>query len=358
MVSEVNRNCQKKGEKKMQKGIFKQLKSIAIGSIICLGAAQSQAVTINGAGASFPAPVYRVWTYSFGEKSGNTINYQSLGSGAGIAQIKGKTVDFGATDEPLEKEELDKNNLFQFPMLMGGVVPVVNLPGMKDGDLKLTPELLADIFLGKIKQWNDDEIMKLNPGLKIASIPVTVAHRSDGSGTTWIFTNYLTKVSKEWADKAGCGKAVKWPAGIGGQKNPGVVNVVKKTVGAIGYVEYTYAVESKLSCVSLKNKSGSFVKPSMESFRAAGENADWKNAPGFYMVLTDQAGEKSWPITGVTYILLQKKPSDKAKASEMVKYFKWCFKDGAAMAQKLNYVPIPESVANLAEAGLKENISE
>ena len=345
-----------KQEEEMQEGIFKALKIIAAGSILSFGTAQSQALTLNGAGASFPAPVYRVWTYTFAEKSGNTINYQSLGSGAGIAQIKSKTVDFGATDEPLVKEELDKNNLFQFPMLMGGVVPVVNLPGIKSGDLKLTPELLAKVYLGKIKQWNDDEIMKLNPSLKIASIPVTVAHRSDGSGTTWIFTNYLTKVSKEWADNVGCGKAVKWPVGIGGQKNPGVVNVVKKTVGAIGYVEYTYAVEAGMCCVSLQNQSGAFVKPAMESFRAAGENADWKNAPGFYMVLTNQPGEKSWPITGVTYILLQKKQPDAAKADEMLKYFAWCLKEGSELAVKLNYVPMPESVVSLIDAGLKENI--
>ncbi|OGV35047.1 MAG: phosphate ABC transporter substrate-binding protein PstS [Lentisphaerae bacterium GWF2_45_14] len=324
--------------------------------VLCFGALTSQALTLNGAGASFPAPVYRVWTYTYAEKSGNTINYQSLGSGAGISQIKSKTVDFGATDEPLKKEELDKNNLFQFPVLMGGVVPVANLPGVKKGDLKLTPGLLAKIYLGKIKKWNDDEIMKLNPSLKIASIPITVTHRSDGSGTTWIFTNYLAKVSKEWADNVGCGKAVKWPAGIGGQKNPGIVSVVKKIVGAIGYVEYTYAVESGLSCVSLQNKSGYFVKPDMESFRAAGENADWKKAPGFYMILTEQPGEKSWPITGVTYILLQKEQPDAAKAGEMLKYFEWCFKNGSALALKLNYVPMPESVTSLVMEGLRENI--
>jgi phosphate transport system substrate-binding protein len=330
------------------KSILKKALGLAASGIIGMTCAEATAETLNGAGASFPAPVYRIWTYSYGKKTGTKVNYQSVGSGAGIAQIKAKTVDFGASDKPLKKEDLDKAGLIQFPMLMGGVVPVVNLPGVNSNSLKLTPELLADIFLGKIKKWNDPAIKKLNPNLHLMSYPITVVHRSDGSGT-WIFTNYLSKVSKEWNDKVGCGKAVKWPVGVGGQKNPGVVNTVKKVKGSIGYTEYTYATEAKLDIFELKNKAGKFVKPSMDSFQSAGANADWNNAPGFRMVLTDQPGEKSWPITGVTYILVYKDQKNAAKAKEMLKYFSWCYKDGAEMASRLNYVPIPESVVKLVK---------
>lgn len=318
-----------------------------VASVVAVMAVMSGAtafgLTINGAGASFPAPVYRPWTYMYQKESGVRINYQSVGSGAGIRQIKAKTVDFGASDKPLKEKELQEAGLIQFPMLMGGVVPVFNLPGVKA--LNLSGELLADIFLGKVTKWNDAAIKKLNAGVSLPDMTITVVHRSDGSGTTWIFTNYLCKVSKEWSDGPGNGKAVKWPCGLGGQKNPGVANNVMKSKGSIGYVEYTYATEAKLSMVSLKNKAGNVVAPNMDTFSAAGANADWDNAPGFFMVLTDQPGAKSWPITGVTYILVHKDQPDMKKAEEMLKYFNWCYSaKGATIAKNLNYVPMPEGV--------------
>ena len=318
-------------------------------------AVMAAGATINGAGASFPAPVYTPWTYTYTKATGTQVNYQSVGSGAGIAQIKAKTVDFAGSDNPLKKEDLEKNGLVQFPMLMGGVVTVVNLPGVKPGELKLSGSVLADIYLGKIKKWDDAAIKALNPGVALPSLPVTTVHRSDGSGTTWIFTNYLSKVSEEWAKGPGCDKDVKWPGGIGGQKNPGVANSVMKTVGSIGYVEYTYAVEAKMAYTALQNKNGKFVNPSIETFTAAGASADWKSAPGFYMVLTEQPGDKTWPITGASYILLQKDQPDAEKAKEMFKYFEWCFsKEAAKTAAELNYVPMPDNVVSMIKEEWKK----
>ena len=313
-------------------------------------------VTVNGAGASFPAPLYGKWTYTYNQASGNTFNYQSVGSGAGIAQIKAKTVDFGASDDPLKPEELDAAGLMQFPMVMGGVVPTVNIPGIQTGQLKLTGPVLADIFLGKIKKWDDEAIKSINAGVTIPSLPITVVHRSDGSGTTWIFTNYLSKVSEDWKNGPGNDKDVKWPIGIGGQKNPGVANGVQKTIGAIGYVEYAYAVEAKLPFVSLKNKDGNFAVPSAESFKAAGASADWANAKNFYMVLTEQGGAESWPISGATYILVYKEQADLAKAKEMFKFFNWCLDDGDKTAVELHYIPMPDSVVKLIKDAWKANI--
>ena len=315
------------------------------------------AETLNGAGASFPAPVYRVWTYNYKKAEKVKVNYQSVGSGAGINQIKSKTVDFGASDKPLKKAELDKSGLIQFPMLMGGVVVVANVPGIGNNQLKLDGQTLADIFSGKITKWDDPKIVAMNKGLNIPSIPITVVHRSDGSGTTWIFTNYLCKVSKSWKEKIGNGKAVKWPVGIGGQKNPGVANNVKRVSGGIGYIEYTYAVESRIPTIMLKNKNSKFVKPNLNSFQAAGANADWENAPGYYMVLTNQPGANSWPITGVTYILIYKKQPSTAKAKSLLKYFSWCYTQGAHTAAKLQYVPIPNKVAKMVINGWKKQIS-
>ena len=312
--------------------------------------------TVNGAGASFPAPLYGKWTYTYNQASGNTFNYQSVGSGAGIAQIKAKTVDFGASDDPLKPAVLDESGLMQFPMVMGGVVPIVNLPGVKGGELKLTGPVLANIFLGKIAKWDDAAIKDLNPGLSLPSIPITVVHRSDGSGTTWIFTNYLAKVSEDWKNGPGNDKDVKWPVGIGGQKNPGVANGVVKTVGGIGYVEYAYAVEAKLSYASLQNKAGKFVKPNAESFKASAANADWEKAPGFYMVLTEQDGEQSWPISGATYILVYKEQADLAKAKEMFKFFAWALDEGDKTAEELHYIPMPDNVVKLIKASWKANI--
>ena len=314
------------------------------------------AETINGAGASFPEPVYRVWTYNYQKASGTRINYQSVGSGAGINQIKSKTVDFGATDNPLKQEELDKDGLLQFPMLMGGVVVIVNVPGITTNQLKLDGETVANIFLGNIKKWNDKAIADLNPGVKLPDIKINVVHRSDSSGTTWIFTDYLAKVSAEWKKDVGCDKSVKWPVGIGGQKNPGVCNNVKNIEGAIGYVEYTYALETKIPTIMLKNRDGNFVKPEISTFQAAGANADWKNAQAFYMELNDQPGKDSWPITGATFILIYKNQGNKAKAEAMLKYFKWCFTEGAQSATNLKYVPIPENVFNLVKSAWDKSV--
>ncbi|QSH40017.1 phosphate ABC transporter substrate-binding protein PstS [Lentisphaerota bacterium ZTH] len=329
---------------------MKKLLITAATAVIAVTGLNAFATTLNGAGASFPAPVYRVWTYNYKKTTDVRVNYQSVGSGAGINQIRAKTVDFGASDKPLKKAELDKYGLVQFPMLMGGVVVVVNIPGVKTNQLKLDGSTLAAIFLGKIRKWDDPAITKLNPGIKIPAVPITVVHRSDSSGTTWIFTNYLTKVSKEWASQVGNGKAVKWPVGIGGQKNPGVCNNVFKVRGSIGYVEYTYAFESKLATVCLKNQAGNFVKPELKAFQAAGASADWKNAPGYYMVLTDQPGKNSWPITGVTYILIYKAQKELAKAQELLKYFKWCYNQGATTAVQMHYVPIPKNVVSMVTA--------
>ena len=315
------------------------------------------AETINGAGASFPEPVYRVWTYNYQKASGTRINYQSVGSGAGINQIKSKTVDFGASDNPLKLEELEKSGLTQFPMLMGGVVVIVNVPGIANNQLKLDGETLANIFLGNIKNWNDNAIAKLNTDAQLPELPITVVHRSDGSGTTWIFTDYLTKVSANWKKDVGCEKSVKWPVGIGGQKNPGVCTNVKKVNGAIGYVEYTYAVESKIPTAMLKNRDGNFVKPEISAFQAAGANADWQNAPAFYMELNDQPGKNSWPITGATFILIYKNQQNKAKAEAMLKYFKWCFTEGSQSATNLKYVPIPENVFNLIKSAWDKSVT-
>ena len=335
------------------------MKHVKAAIAIFAGAATMTAFSgtvVNGAGASFPAPLYGKWTYTYNQASGNQFNYQSVGSGAGIAQIKAKTVDFGASDDPLKPEVLEAAGLMQFPMVMGGVVPVVNLPGVKAGQLKLTGPVLADIFLGKITKWDDPALKALNPDFNIPSLPITVVHRSDGSGTTWIFTNYLSKVSDSWKNGPGNDKDVKWPCGLGGQKNPGVANSVQKTIGAIGYVEYAYALETKLPYVSLKNKDGNFVAPNAETFKASAASADWANAKNFYMVLTEQAGEKSWPISGATYILIYKDQADSAKAKEMLKFFTWCLDDGDKTAEELHYIPMPDNVVKLIKDAWKAEV--
>jgi phosphate transport system substrate-binding protein len=304
---------------------------------------------LNGAGATFPYPVYAKWAEKYAKEKGIRLNYQSIGSGGGIKQIKAKTVDFGASDAPLKAKDLDAVGLMQFPMVMGGVVPVVNVPGIKAGELKLEPKVLADIYLGKIKHWNDKAIKADNPGLKLPSKPITVVHRSDGSGTTWIYTNYLTKVSKEWAKKVGNDKAVAWPTGVGGKGNEGVASYVKRIKGSIGYVEYAYALQNKMSYAKLRNHDGHYVAPTSENFQAAAAGADWHNAPGFYMVLTDQPGKNSWPITGATFILVYKKQEKPAVAKEVLKFFDWSYHHGGKMAESLDYVPMPASVISLVE---------
>ena len=304
---------------------------------------------INGAGASFPYPLYSHWAYEYNSLTGVKLNYQSIGSGGGIAQIKAKTVDFGASDAPMKADELDKFGLVQFPMVIGGVVPVVNIPGIKPGELKLTADLLADIFLGKITAWNAPAITKINPGLKIPGKAITVVHRADGSGTTWIFTNYLDKVSAEWHQKAGTGKAVDWPTGVGGKGNEGVAAYVQRISGSVGYVEFAYALQNSMSHVMLKNREGNFVGPTIETFQAAAANADWKNAPGYYLVLTDQLGAKSWPITGASFILVYKKQEKPAQSKLLFPFFDWCFRHGAETAEKLHYVPIPLNVVEMVQ---------
>jgi phosphate transport system substrate-binding protein len=322
----------------------KYLTSIAL-SIVAVISTYGADITLNGAGASFPAPVYQVWTYAYTQITPDVkVNYQSLGSGAGINQIKAGTVDFGGTDNPLTPEEQSEANLVQFPMLTGGVVLIVNLPELKSTELKLDQKTLSDIFLGNIKVWNDPAIAALNPEVKLSKTKITVVHRSDSSGTSFIFTDYLSKISPEWKEKVGTGAAVKWPVGIGGQKNPGVCNNVAKIKGSIGYTEYTYAVEAKLKCVTLKNKDGKFVAPTPKTFSASASGADWENAKGYYMVLTDTEGEDSWPITGITYILIQKDAPDKEKQQALYKYFNWCLTSGANSASKLNYVPLPKNL--------------
>jgi len=311
------------------------------------------AITLNGAGASFPAPVYQLWTYAYTQSGKATVNYQSLGSGAGLSQIKAGTVDFAGTDSPLTAEQQAETGLVQFPMLTGGVVVIVNVPGVKSGELKLSRAVLSDIFLGRITNWNDPAIAKINPGVRLPKdLKITVVRRSDSSGTTFIFTDYLSKISGEWKNAIGAGSSVKWPVGIGGQKNPGVCNNVAKSRGSIGYTEYTYAVEAKLNCVQLENRAGTFIAPTAKSFAASAANADWKNAPGFLMMLTDQPGAESWPITGVTYILIRK-DADAGTQAALKDYFNWCFTEGASSAARLNYVPIPENVVSLIREKLQ-----
>ena len=336
----------KKGKKKMKK--ITNLAMAAAAVLTVTGCSDSNKTTLNGAGASFPAPVYQSWTHSYTQTtSGVQVNYQSLGSGAGLNQIKAGTVDFAGSDNPLTLEEKEAAGLVQFPMLTGGVVVIVNIPGVNNNQLKLSRKNLADIYLGKITRWNDPQLLKDNPGLP--DLAITVVRRADASGTSFIFTNYLNKISAEWKQVAGCGSSVKWPVGIGGQKNPGVCNNIAKIKGAIGYTEYTYAVEAKLAMAQLENKAGNFIAPTVDNFTAGAAAADWKNAPGYYMVLTDQAGEKSYPILGVTYILFRKDLAADRKA-ELFKYFNWCLTSGATAAKRLQYVPLPENVVKLIQS--------
>ncbi len=328
-------------------------------SALLLAAASvaAQPVALSGAGATFPYPVYSQWAHKYNQVTGVKVNYQSIGSGGGIAQIKAKTVDFGGTDEPLSPEELGKTGLSQFPTVMGGVVPIHNVEGVKPGGLKLDGPTLAGIFLGTITKWDDPAIKKLNPDLKLPSQAITVAHRTDGSGTTFIFTSYLAAVSPEWKSKVGAGKAVKWPApnSIGGKGNEGVAGQVKAVKGAIGYVEYAYAFQNQIPYAQLQNRAGKFVAPSIDSFQAAAANADWSKAPkGFSLMLTDQPGEGSWPIVGVTYILLHQDQPEANKGKEVLKFFDWAFKHGGEMAKQLHYVPLPEGVVKLVQDSWKE----
>ncbi len=309
--------------------------------------------TITGAGATFPYPVYSAWAYQYYHAKGVKINYQAIGSGAGIKQISSRVVDFGASDAPLKKSEQNRYKLLQFPAVIGGVVPIVNLNGIKPGELKLSGKVLAEIYLGSINKWNDPQIEALNRGLKLPNAPITVVHRSDGSGTTAIFTTYLSSVSSDWADKVGEGKAVKWPKGLGGKGNPGVANYVKRVKNSIGYVELAYATENKLAYISLKNKAGKFVEPSLKAFQAAAKYAKWDSSKGYYLWLVNEPGDDSWPIAGATFMLLAKEKVQQNK--NVVKFFDWAFKNGDKTAEKLIYVPLPESLKNSIRQYWKAN---
>lgn len=326
--------------------------------LVCLAMAGgvSAADLINGAGATFPYPLYSKWAYEYNRKTGVRLNYQSIGSGGGIKQIQAKTVDFGASDAPLSVDKLDESGLIQFPMAIGGVVPVVNVAGVKSGELKLTPEVLADIYLGKITKWDDKRITELNPGLKLGG-KITVVHRSDGSGTTWIFTNYLDKVNAGWKKEIGFGTAVQWPAGVGGKGNEGVAAYVTRIKNSIGYVEYAYALQNKLTYAKLKNRDGNFVEPSIKTFMAAAEGADWKGTPGYSVVLTDQPGADAWPISGATFILVHKKAENCGNIKKVLQFFDWAYTNGADMAASLDYVPIPKKVSGLMESTWTKEIS-
>jgi len=317
----------------------------------------AETVTITGAGATFPQPIYSKWASKYQKLSGVNLNYQGEGSGFGIAQIEKKLVDFGASDAPLKEPELKKFGLVQFPMIIGGVVPIVNIKDVKPGQMKLTGKILADIYLGTITKWNDPAIKEINKNLNLPDQAITVVHRSDGSGTTWLFTNYLDKVSATWHEKVGTNKSVSWPAGIGGKGNPGVANYVKQTPGSIGYVEYSYALPNKLIYTEMKNIAGKFVSPTIKSFQSAAAGADWKKVPGYYVVLTEQEGKDTWPITGASFILLHKEQPSVEHAKAMLKFFDWCYKHGAQDAQKNDYVPIPKKVFEMVEETWKKEIT-
>ena len=317
---------------------------VLVSGVVAMGAfsgawAQQEA---TGAGASFPAPLYSKWAADYNKATGVKINYQSVGSGAGLRQIEAKTVDFGASDAPLKDEELAKKGLVQFPTVIGGIVPVVNIKGIQPGQLKLNGQLLGDIYLGKITKWNDEAIKALNPGLNLPDAAIAPVRRADGSGTTFGFTNYLSKVNAEWKDKVGEGKAVNWPTGAGGKGNEGVAAFVGRLANSIGYVEYAYVKQNNLVFAQLQNSEGHFVAPNEASFKAAAAGADWSKS--FYQILTNQPGKDAWPITSATFILMHKSQDKPAQAATALKFFDWAYKSGDATASGLDYVPMPDSV--------------
>ena len=323
------------------------LKAVSVAGLIAAASTfPAAALDISGAGATFPYPIYAKWADAYKKETGNGMNYQSIGSGGGIKQIQAKTVTFGASDMPLKAEQLQKDGLIQFPTVMGGVVPVVNIEGIKPGEVVLDGPTLAKIFFGEIKSWNDAAIQKLNASAKLPNQPIVVVHRSDGSGTTFLFTDYLSKASPDWKDKVGANTAVEWPTGIGAKGNEGVANNVAQTKGAIGYVEYAYAKQNKLSHTRIINKDGKTVEPTAASFQAAAAGANWEGTPGFGVILTDQAGAGAWPIAGATFILIHKEPRDKAASAEAIKFFDWAFAKGGKMAEELDYVPMPDKVVD------------
>lgn len=323
-------------------------RTAAVAGVVLL-AAGAQAADISGAGATFPYPLYAKWAEAYKAKTGIGMNYQSIGSGGGIKQIKSKTVDFGASDMPLKPEELKESGLIQFPTVMGGVVPVANVKGLRPGQLKLTGALLADIYLGKVTKWNDPAIAKINAGVNLPNQAIAVVHRSDGSGTTFIFADYLAKVNPDWKSKVGVNTSLEWPTGLGGKGNEGVAATVTRTDGAIGYVEYAYAKQNKLAFAKMINKDGKTVSPEAKTFMAAAGNADWKGTPGFAVLLTNEPGADSWPIAGATFILMYKKPKDPAASKEALKFFAWAYEKGDKMAEALDYIPMPNNVVKMIQ---------
>jgi phosphate transport system substrate-binding protein len=322
------------------------VRTVVAAGVVITASTLANAADISGAGATFPYPIYAKWADAYKKATGNGLNYQSIGSGGGIKQIYSKTVTFGATDAPLKGPDLDKRGLAQFPMVMGGIVPVVNVPGLKAGELVLDGPTLARIFLGEIKTWNDEAIVKLNPSAKLPKQAIAIVHRADGSGTTFNFAYYLAEVSATWKSKVGVNTSLQWPAGIGAKGNEGVANNVANTRGSIGYVEYAYALQNKLTYAKLINKAGKAVVPTSETFQAAAANADWKSQPGYGVLLANQPGDRSWPITAPTWILLYKRPTDAAATGEALKFFAWAYRNGGKMAEELHYVPMPQNVIN------------
>ncbi|MES2362527.1 MAG: phosphate ABC transporter substrate-binding protein PstS [Pseudomonadota bacterium] len=329
------------------KSAFKLSMIAAVGLASFSFATLSSAQDVTGAGASFPAPLYSKWAADYNKATGVKINYQSVGSGAGIKQIDARTVDFGASDAPLKDEELKAKNLVQFPMVIGGVVPVVNIKGIAAGQLKLSGHVLGDIYLGKISKWSDPAIKALNPTLALPDADIAQVRRADGSGTSFIFTNYLSKVNAEWKSKVGEGTAVNWPVGAGGKGNEGVAAFVGRLPNSIGYVEYAYVKQNKMVYAQLKNAAGNFVSPDDSAFKAAAANADW--AKSFYQILTEQSGKDAWPITGATFILMQKAQDKPAQAAASLKFFEWAYKNGDKVADDLDYVPMPAAVKTTVE---------
>ncbi|GAC1375839.1 MAG: phosphate ABC transporter substrate-binding protein PstS [Aquirhabdus sp.] len=328
-------------------------------SAVSVGVVHAEDVTaMTGAGSSFAFPIFSKWADGYKAKAGVSLNYQSIGSGAGIKQITERTVDFGASDKPLSQADLDTKGLVQFPAVMGGIVPVMNLKGLTPGQIKLTGPVLADIYLGKIKQWNDPALVALNPGLKDLDENITVVRRADGSGTTFIFTNYLSKVSADWKAKVGSDTTVQWPEGVAGKGNAGVASYVQRIHGSIGYVEYAYAKQNKLAYAQLQNREGAFVLPDDTTFQAAASHADWASAPAFAEILTNEPGKTSWPITGATFVLVPKKAEKPASTKAVLKFFSWTFKNGAPQAAQLDYVPMPANVAKMVEASWKANVKD
>jgi phosphate transport system substrate-binding protein len=325
---------------------------------LALSTAAAYAVDITGAGATFPYPIYAKWADAYKKETGVGLNYQSIGSGGGIKQISAKTVDFGASDMPLKPDELDKGGLVQFPTVIGGNVPVVNLKGVASEQLRLTGDVLADIYLGKVKKWNEPAIAKLNPGVQLPATAISVVHRSDGSGTTFIWTNYLSKLSADWKAKVGEGTAVNWPTGVGGKGNEGVASYVQRIDGAIGYVEYAYAKQNRMAVARVKNREGDYVAPNAKSFQAAAAGADWRAAPGMYLILTDAPGRGAWPIAGATFILMHKVQEKPENAREVLKFFSWAYDKGDPLAEQLDYVPMPDPVVKLIQANWKSQLKD